>query len=103
MLEIEEFTEHDKSSLLFSGDLSVANASELQQQLLKAATKVSHIDVKVANVKNLDLSFLQLLFAWAQSMKQSGKNLIFDFQLDQEFERILNESGFRQAFSQLKK
>ncbi len=101
MLEIEEFTEHDKSTLMFSGELSVANVSALQQQLLKAASKVSYIDVKVTNVENMDLSFLQLLLAWAQSMKQSGKNLIFDFQLDQEFERIFDESGFRQAFSQL--
>lgn len=100
MLEIEEFTERDKSSLLFSGELSVAKVSALQQQLLKAASKVSHVEVKVANVENMDLSFLQLLYAWAQSMKQSGKNLIFDFQLDQEFMRIFDESGFRQAFSQ---
>jgi anti-anti-sigma factor len=100
MLEIEEFTEHDKSTMLFSGELSVANGSALQQQLLKAASKVLHVDVKVTNVENMDLSFLQLLLAWAQSMKQSGKNLIFDFQLDQEFVRIFDESGFRQAFSQ---
>jgi len=101
MLEIEEFTEHDKSSLLFSGELSVAKVSVLQQQLLKAASKVSHVEVKVANVESMDLSFLQLLYVWAQSMKQSGKNLIFDFQLDQEFVRIFDESGFRQRFSQL--
>ncbi len=100
MLEIEEFTEHDKSSLLFSGELSVANVSELQQQLLKAASKALYVDVKVANVENMDLSFLQLLLAWAQNMKQSGKNLIFDFQLEEEFVRIFDESGFRQAFSQ---
>jgi anti-anti-sigma factor len=101
MPEIEEFTESNKSSLLFSGDLSVANAAELQQQLLKAAFKVSHIEVKVADVESMDLSFLQLLVAWAKHMKQLGKNLTFDFQLDQEFERIFDESGFRQAFSQL--
>lgn len=101
MLEIEEFKKHNKLSLLFSGDLGVANASELQQQLLKAASKVLHVDVKVAKVENIDLSFLQLLFAWAQSMKQSGKNPTFDFQLGQEFERIFDESGFQQAFSQL--
>ncbi|VAW27598.1 hypothetical protein MNBD_BACTEROID07-110 [hydrothermal vent metagenome] len=99
MLEIEEFTKQDKLSLLFSGDLSVANTSEHQQQLLKAASKISHVHVKVANVENMDLSFLQLLFAWAQSMKRSGKNLTFDFLLGQEFERIFDESGFRQVFS----
>ncbi len=101
MLEIEEFTEPNRSSLLFSGDLNVAYASELQQQLLKAASRVFLVDVKVDNVDNMDLSFLQLLLAWAKSVKQSGKNLTFDFHLEQELERIFDESGFRQAFTQL--
>ncbi len=101
MLEIEEFTEPNRSSLLFSGDLDVAHATELQQQLLSAASRVLFVDVKVADVENMDLSFLQLLFAWAQSVKQTGKNLTFDFQLEQELERIFDESGFRQVFAQL--
>lgn len=101
MQEIEEFTERDKSVMVFSGDLSVARAAELQQQLLKAATTVSHMHVKVAEVETMDLSFLQLLLSWAQSMKQSGKKLTFDFQLDEEFARIFEESGFRTAFSEL--
>ncbi len=97
---IEEFTKNDKSTLIFSGDLSVAKAAELQQQL-KAATTVSHVQVKVAEVDNMDLSFLQLLLSWAQSMKKSGKKLTFDFQLGEEFTRIFEESGFRAAFGEL--
>lgn len=98
---IEEFTKKDKSILVFSGDLSVAQAAELQRQLLKAATTVSHIHVKVAEVENMDLSFLQLLLSWAQGMKQSGKKLTFDFQLDEEFVRIFEESGFQTTFGEL--
>jgi len=69
--------------------------------LLRAVSWVLLVDVKVANVESMDLSFLQLLFAWARSAKQSGKNLTFDFQLEQELERIFDESGFRQALAQL--
>jgi len=101
MLEIDEFTEPNRSSLLFSGDLNVVHAAELQQQLLKAASRVLLVDVKVADVENMDLSFLQLLLAWVQNVKRSGKNLTFDFQLELELERIFDESGFRQAFTQL--
>ncbi len=100
MFEIEEFAESDKTSLLFTGDLSVSGASELQQQLLKLLPRASTIEVKVDDVENIDLSFLQLLLAWATSMKQSGKNLTFDFRLGQEFTRIFDESGFQQMFSQ---
>jgi anti-anti-sigma factor len=98
---IEEFTKKDKSAIVFSGDLSVAQAAELQQQLLKTATTVSRVHVKVAEVENMDLSFLQLLLSWAQNTKQSGKKLTFDFQLDEEFTRIFEESGFRAAFGEL--
>lgn len=98
---IEEFTKKGKSAMVFSGDLSVGRAAELQQQLLKASTTTPHVHVKVAEVDNLDLSFLQLLLSWAQSMKQSGKKLTFDFQLDEEFARIFEESGFRTAFGEL--
>ncbi len=101
MLEIEEFTEPKTSFLMFSGDLNVVQASKLQQQLLSAASRALFVDVKVANVENMDLSFLQLLLAWAQSVKQTGKKLTFDFQLEQELERIFDESGFRQVFAQL--
>ena len=98
---IEEFTKRDKSAMVFSGDLSVVRAAELQQQLLKAATTVSRVHVKVAEVENMDLSFLQLLLSWTQSIKQSGKKLTFDFQLGEEFARIFEESGFRTAFGEL--
>ncbi len=101
MLEIEEFTEPKTSFLMFSGDLNVVQASKLQQQLLSAASRALFVDVKVANVENMDLSFLQLLLAWALSVKQTGKKLTFDFQLEQELERIFDESGFRQVFAQL--
>lgn len=101
MPETEEFMKRDESALVFSGDLSVARAAELQQRLLKAATPFPHVHVKVAEVENMDLSFLQLLLSWAQSMKQSEKKLTFDFQLDEEFARIFEESGFRNAFGKL--
>ncbi|GMT46019.1 MAG: hypothetical protein IEMM0006_1851 [bacterium] len=101
MLEIEEFMEQDESTMVFSGDLSVTRTIELQQQLLKASPTVSHVHVKVVQVESMDLSFLQLLLSWAQSMKQSGKKLTFDFLLDEEFTGIFKESGFRTAFDEL--
>ncbi len=101
MLEIEEFTQKNLSTLRFSGDLSIAQATQFQQQLLKFAAKATHIDIKIDNVENMDLSFLQLLFSWAKSMKKSEKKLNFEFMLNEEFSRIFDESGFRQVFEQL--
>ncbi len=101
MLETEIFPENDRARLSFKDDLSVAKTAELQQQLLKAGLKVKNLEIVTEQVENLDLSFLQLLFSWAKEMKQSGKNLIFEFRMDEEFNRIFNESGFKEAFDQL--
>ena len=101
MLEIVKISDQDTARFLFSGDLSVAIATELQQQLLKVNLDVSRLEIMVQNVENIDLSFLQLLFSWAQSMSQSGKKLIFDFRLGEEFDRIFDESGFKEVFDQL--
>ncbi len=101
MLEIEIFPENNRARLTFTGDLSVAKTAEMQQQLLKTGLKVKNLEIVTDQVENLDLSFLQLLFSWTKEMKQSGKNLIFEFRMDEEFNRIFNESGFKEAFDQL--
>ncbi len=101
MLEIDTIPEKKSTRLTFSGDLSVAEAAEIQQQLLKARWKTENFEIVVDQVENIDLSFLQLLLAWSKAQKQSGKNLIFDFRLGEEFQRIFEESGFKEAFDRL--
>ncbi len=101
MLEIVSLPEKNSTKFTFSGDLSVAQSAELQQELLKAGETAPQIILHVHRVDNMDLSFLQLLFSWGREMKKSGKNLIFDFRLGEEFQRIYEQSGFAQAFARL--
>ncbi len=101
MLEIDTIPERKSTRLTFSGNLSVAEVAELQQQLLKTPWETETLEIVVDRVENVDLSFLQLAFAWAKTLKQSGKNLIFDFRLEGEFQRIFEESGFAKAFHQI--
>ena len=101
MLKTETLSKKDTLRFTFSGDLGVATAAELQQQLLKTETEAPRLEIITDRIENMDLSFLQLLLSWAKAMKQSGKNLIFDFRMDEEFKRIFEESGFKEAFDQL--
>ncbi len=50
---------------------------------------------------NLDISFLQLLFAWMKRMKSKGKELEFEHQLNEEYAKIVEESGFINAIDNL--
>ncbi len=101
MLEIESLPDKKSTKVLFSGDLSVSQSAELQQQLLNTGEETPNIEIHVNRVDNMDLSFLQLLYSWARGMKKSGKNLIFDFRLGEEFQRIYEQSGFKEAFARL--
>jgi anti-anti-sigma regulatory factor len=101
MLETELLSDKNSTRVTFSGDLSVAGAADLQQQLLKTSWETAGVKIIVENVENMDLSFLQLLFAWSKTLKSSGKNLNFDFRLGDEFQRIVEESGFGEVFDQL--
>ncbi|HFB62005.1 MAG TPA: STAS domain-containing protein [Bacteroidetes bacterium] len=101
MLKTETLSKKDTIRFTFSGDLGVAAAAELQQQLLKTETKTPRLEIKTERIENMDLSFLQLLLSWAKEKKQSGKSLTFDFRMDEEFKRIFEESGFKEAFDQL--
>ncbi|UBM61862.1 STAS domain-containing protein [Candidatus Sulfidibacterium hydrothermale] len=101
MVEINTSEDKNTIQIVFSDDLSVAKASEMHEQLRKFAWEAPTISILTKEVKNMDLSFLQLLFSFAREMKNSGKKLIFDFQFEEEMERIFEESGFQQAFEKI--
>jgi anti-anti-sigma factor len=101
MIKIDTLENKNTTRIVFSGNLSVANAAEMHEQLRKFEWQTPEISIQTKEVENMDLSFLQLLFSFAKEMKNSGKKLIFDFRFGEEMERIFKESGFQQAFEKI--
>jgi len=100
-MEIQTAENEKITRILFSGDLSIAQATEMYDQLRKFEWQMPEISIQTQAVENMDLSFLQLIYSFAREMKHSGKKLIFEFQFEEEIERIFEESGFRQAFEKI--
>jgi len=88
-----------KSTVLVDGDLNVKNAESIKAMLLKVAGMKNALELKVENVKSLDLSFLQILFAFITSEKASGRKISVIFNLSDENKSLLTRSGFSQYFN----
>ena len=101
MLEIKARDKHSPLTLIITGDVSVTKIGELYAGLLGVSVDVSECLIRIEKIENLDLSFFQVLFAFVQKLKTPGKKLNFEWDLDEEYQRIMDESGFLIAFNEL--
>lgn len=84
--------------LTFSGDLSVVEIGQIYEQLKTVKREAGQYHVVVNKVENLDLSFFQLLYAFLMEVKKGEIHLTWD--LPDESERIMAESGLQSIFNQ---
>jgi anti-anti-sigma regulatory factor len=100
MLTIED---KDQAEIVckFSGDLGISSIQETYQVLQKLELSFPVYKCFVTDVDSIDLSFLQMLFAFGKKLKDSGKEISFEFTLDEEYQRIFHRSGLEDAFDKL--
>lgn len=87
----------------FSGDLSVSKSQDIYSEIKKADLSILSFQFKVKDVENLDLSFFQLLYAFAKKLKFLEKKISFEFYFDDEYQRVFQRSGLQDAFDKLLK
>ncbi len=101
MPEIEAEIDNGVTIIRFSRNLDIRNSEEIRQQLLAVSPDTAQVKLILENTDNIDLSFLQLLYALILRYKEEKKNVVFSQELDDEYERIVRESGFFKAYDQL--
>lgn len=84
--------------LTFEGSLNVRHIQAIKDALVQEIAHSPALQVKVQNVEQLDLSFLQFLLALKISYKAKQKPICFDLKLNTETERLLCVSGFGEFF-----
>jgi anti-anti-sigma regulatory factor len=85
----------------FSGDLGISSIQETYQVLEKLDLSFSKCKCFITDVDSIDLSFFQMLLAFGMKLKDSGKQISFEFTLDEEYQRIFQRSGLEDAFDKL--
>lgn len=85
----------------FSGALGISSIQEIYQVLKKSDLSFSGCRLLISNVDSIDLCFFQLVYAFGMKLKGLGKEVSFEFVLDEEYQRIFQRSGLENAFGKL--
>ncbi len=85
----------EKGRLILSGRLTMVNAEEIKSKLVQMVPAFSSpLEVRVTDVTELDLPFLQLMKSFICLLKT--KNVIFNvcWRLDEDQLKLLDSTGF---------
>jgi len=88
------------NTLLLSGDLTIANADYIKQELMKALEKYTVIKLEIDEVERLDLSVLQLIYAFRRAALSSGKEIHVKVNLPDDVEQMVRLSGLEKMYNQ---
>jgi anti-anti-sigma regulatory factor len=92
MFNVKKEKDRDLLRLVLSGFLDIGNVSAIKDELSVLGDLPQKLEVKIEQVENIDLSFLQLMVAFKK--EHPDCQITFNWDLDQEFFRIIQGAGF---------
>lgn len=87
-------TDEQYASITMEGDLTLQNAEQIKQNLVQALKQYQYLSLNIENVENIDLPFIQLLYALKKTVVNSGKELQIAALVPEDLQLILEHSGF---------
>jgi anti-anti-sigma regulatory factor len=84
----------ERGLVVFEGDLTLIQAEEMKQRLLRALTAGDAVTIRFGSVGDLDLSCLQLLCSAHRSAKRLGKPLCIDGEIPSPLREAADAGGF---------
>lgn len=94
MADIRRETAADGEILVLSGELTIRHLQAIKAGLADSLRSASPVRVRLENVRELDIAFLQLLCSAHRTAADDNKPFTIDGDRDL-FLALLNKSGFR--------
>ena len=88
------------NTLHVSGDLTIGNAAYIKEELIKALGKYSLINLEIDDVERLDLSVLQLIYAFQRAAISGGKEVYVGINLPDDIRQLVRLSGLEKIYNQ---
>ncbi|MBI9052529.1 MAG: hypothetical protein JEY96_01845 [Bacteroidales bacterium] len=93
--------EEKKVKITFENDLTIYSIEDFKAKFIEAYNKYDVINIKLKNVNNVDLTFIQLLYSLKEDSKKTNKSISFDFEFPEDLELLLNNSDLSKVFRKL--
>lgn len=101
MVDITIDSENNLMNIAFSGFLDVTKIESLYNEIMSSTITKDNIVIVIHQVDNIDLSFLQLLHAFLLKLKKSNKTFSFQWDVEPEYFKLVEESGFIADFNKI--
>jgi ABC-type transporter Mla MlaB component len=81
------------AEFLIEGEATIRNELDLYNLLIIKIEEHNNFVIKLIDIKNIDLSFIQLLLSFEKTIKNSGKKVSFKIELADASNIILKNAG----------
>lgn len=83
--------------VLLEGELVLGQIKDVKNELLGAISQHDYLKIILLEVINVDLSFVQLLYAIRKSASLLGKQVSYDIDLPEDLRNLLANAGFNEV------
>lgn len=87
--------------IVLEGYLTALNIEPIKRTILEALQQYQNIKIELQNVERLDLSVVQILYAFRRAAKTESKTIHIDMHLSHELQIAVRQSGLDQKFNYL--
>ena len=90
---------NNEHQILLEGYLTASNIAYIKTTVLEALQQQQNIKILLQNVEQLDLSVVQILYAFRRAAKTENKTICIHMDLPHEFQIAVKQSGLDQKFN----
>ena len=84
-----------KEVVYFEGDFTIQNIVDIKAEILNSIKSANSIVLNIENIKNLDVTFLQLMYSLTEYCKTEEISISFQYSKTEEnIKEIINKAGF---------
>lgn len=93
------FSAAAKQELVFTGDLKIQNANNILNEMQNSFAN-GVFNIRIKEISSLDLTFIQLLYAYCKTAAQQKINIHINWETSSEYESLIKNCGFEELFNQ---
>ncbi len=73
-----------KAKVLLTDELNIYTIEGIKEEIINIVKRYDEIEFSTKDVKNMDITFVQLFYSIITSVKDKGKKVTFDIKLPEE-------------------
>ena len=83
-----------KARMTISKELTIYTIQEIRDIFLDAVDKYNELDIRITQVENIDLCFIQLIESLKKTAEEYGKKVFLSAELTDETKNLVENTGF---------